>query len=329
MRAIAFILLALASSLGAWDPSHAQVDRASCQAAPTRDCVFRVALEAVDRDPSAMMYLQNMRTIAGLAGEGDGLDRDAVLAAMTDSLHKRRPDPAERAELLAATSCSGDPPDLPGMEAVARYELAELRALDRSLPDHTFPDGVWPKGKMSLCYGILGQAEGLARLVQADPDNADAYRAGFISGLAYANRVDLIRDLSDAAIPDGMRERIDRMLFRHAVRDDLDVALDVITGDGDVRTRANALSLARSAATTAEAEAAIQSAVETWAAEIQGPLPPRLVEVLARPKAMAGDWQGTLDLIARLPPDRGSQWVPLTCSPGSAGPAGSTTSSAP
>ncbi|MEM7488596.1 MAG: hypothetical protein AAF390_05670 [Pseudomonadota bacterium] len=166
-------------------------------------------------------------------------------------------------------------------------------------------------------------------MVQADPDNADAYRAGFISGLAYANRVDLIRDLSDAAIPDGMRERIDRMLFRHAVRDDLDVALDVITGDGDVRTRANALSLARSAATTAEAEAAIQSAVETWAAEIQGPLPPRLVEVLARPKAMAGDWQGTLDLIARLPPDRGSQWVPLTCSPGSAGPAGSTTSSAP
>lgn len=302
MLSRAFLALLSLAVVSVVPSASAQTDTQICLSAPTRDCVFRIALDAVEREADTGHYVQDMLELASFADVSGEPSLDAILSSLLDNLTKREPKMAERAKILLRRSCVYIRNDAPSLPIVATRLVAELRAVAQLLPADESEGRAALLSAIARCYGMLGDVEAFNSLIGEAGLDEERLRTSWIYGLMRGRQVALLNDLPDETVPENLREQVNRAAFHQLSRAAFASAMEVIANVEDIETRIEKFRVAHGGAMTADERTAALSMAEALAAEIDGPLPSFLVEILAWPKAMAGDWQATLDLVARLQP---------------------------
>ncbi len=282
--------------------AHARIDIATCLEAPTRDCVLRIAVESGQRNSHTQFYIQTMLHIANISEASGDLSPDGILSTLMDGLARREPELSQRLRHLSAQACRRRRDDRASFDTVARRLIHEVRALHEQLTAEGVAANATHWGTIPRCLGVLGQSEPLDALINQPNADADAIRSAWIDRLVTGERFDILENLRVDTLPEGSKPLIERAAFGHLARQDSRAAVTFIETMPDPETRRKSLYSLSQWAKTAEDRAALLPLAQALAAEIEGDLPAFLVELLAEPKALAGDWQGTLDVLARVRP---------------------------
>lgn len=293
MRSLLALLLLLAAATGA------KAD--TCQSAPTRDCVLEMAFEVAADETSSdgAFFVQDLLDIARIVESSGTIPMEDFAPIFFDRLQARVPSGSTQLSLLSGRACGLIYGPGPVMSARLIDHLSSLEATVTD-EDRRFDDRLDASGAIARCLGARGDMAGLETHLADHPDRV--FSAA--TALALAGHLDEARSLTSLMPEFPEKHQVEWFGFRHVLATgEIDALIATISALPKAQMRYHWLGYATERAATPAQKDRLKAYANELAAEVDGPLPRRLFGILVKDAAKDGDWEGTLDLVARVAPD--------------------------